>query len=207
MRRKLQELRLLLMMEKQKAAVLGVLALVLALTGGRQFFSGRVAGGGSEPEDDGSPTSVLAGAELASALEPEGEVVRAPVWDLHQRDLFSFDPEFFPEPEQPAEEPKAGGEPAKSAGEADEGGKDSEAAQRSELARRVLAESERFRLKSTLLGRTPMAVIQDAKGSGRSEVVRPGERIGGFELVGVHAHGVVLEKDGVRVELRRTLPE
>jgi hypothetical protein len=76
------------------------------------------------------------------------------------------------------------------------------------VAERVMKEAASLRLRGSLIGSTPMAVIEvTGKRADKGNVVRPGQVVEGFTLIEVHSTGVVLEKDGVRVELRRVLPE
>lgn len=67
---------------------------------------------------------------------------------------------------------------------------------------RVRDEALSLRLRSTMTGANPIAVIETADSKGRAApVVRVGERIAGFELLAVRAREVDLEKEGVRVTL------
>ena len=72
------------------------------------------------------------------------------------------------------------------------------------LARLVREEAESLRLKSTLMGPNPMAVIESSiSGQRVSRTLRPGDRIDGFLLLTVESRLVVLEKHGERIELER----
>ncbi len=72
------------------------------------------------------------------------------------------------------------------------------------IVSRVRQEAESLRLRSTMVGTNPIAVIEPNSGARRNAaVLRVGDMIDGFTLVEVHAHSVVMEKDGVRVTLSR----
>ncbi len=72
---------------------------------------------------------------------------------------------------------------------------------------RVEAEAAKLRLRSTLLGASPLAVIERSEGgAAKRRVARPGEQVDGFRVVRIEAHLVELEKDGVRIVLEQERP-
>jgi len=70
-----------------------------------------------------------------------------------------------------------------------------------ELERAVREEASRLQLSSTMVGANPIAVFQVGGTNGSRAVLRVGETIEGFELVGVSARSAVLSKNEIRVEL------
>lgn len=76
--------------------------------------------------------------------------------------------------------------------------RDQARAERERQARRTAAVRQAaaaLKLQSTIAGAAPAAMISDA-------LVRPGDRIGGFEVVEIGERTVVVRKEGVRVTLR-----
>ncbi len=70
---------------------------------------------------------------------------------------------------------------------------------------RVRQEAESLRLRSTMIGTNPIAVIEPIAGARRNAaVLRVGDTIDGFTLIEIHAHSVEMEKEGVRVTLSRS---
>ncbi|MFG0331361.1 MAG: hypothetical protein ACF8PN_15850 [Phycisphaerales bacterium] len=73
----------------------------------------------------------------------------------------------------------------------------------SEVERRRVAAiteaAESLRLESLIRGSAPIAIVN-------GEVLRLGGRIDGFTLISVHDQHIVLEKDGVRVDVEMETP-
>lgn len=211
MKEKLYEVWLHLTADKKRAGVLLVLVIVLVVLGARALLS---TAGPSRARASNEPESQVTLREqindrfartLASIGTGNGGtfVELRPVGRL-ERNLFALDPEHFPDASQ-TEQPDANADGAvapsqQKVDETPDGGVSVE--------ERVLEESSSFKLRSTLVGRTPIAVIEIADGHGKRRVVlSPGQSIEGFELREVRSNAVVLEKQGVRVELKRALPE
>jgi len=67
----------------------------------------------------------------------------------------------------------------------------------------IRVEARRLTLRSVIVGKHPLAVIEEP-GGGRS-VLEPGKIIRGFRLVEVKSDAVLLDKEGVRVRLWLTV--
>jgi len=198
-RRLIYSLRIQVASDKRKASALAALMLVLVVLGVKQADLALPSSATAEPGDG----SGLAGLVTESSLDElgfRGPIIRAPRPEPTERDLFRLDPAFFPKPSQTA---PSDPEPPKSAARPAEVPVDTGLAERA-LRERVLSESAALRLKSVMMGRQPIAVIQSNAGA-RPETVmlRPGETVNGFELIEVKANTVVLEKQGVTIELTR----
>lgn len=202
MRAKLQELWILVTADKKKVAMLGGLALALAVIVLKQ---GGLAG----------PRDALATAESQTALDRmpvvtadglglDGPVVTVERAEAIERDLFRLGERFFPNPTQDAQSdpdsPKSVLPVVETTDEPADRPPD-------DLPERVREEAARLRLKGTMVGSTPLAVIEQPAPAGPAEVVRLGGVVAGFTVVEIRAGGVVLERGGVRVELHRALPE
>lgn len=200
-REKLAELRLELEADKKKTAVLAALALV-GLVLGVRWLAGEMGGPSraSAAETSGGPSG------RPTAL---GKPLRAP--ELREparygaedastiRDPFLLSAEAFGlvrESAAPADlGPKSGEQGVEIAEQDGESGPDLDA---------IRALASELKLRSTMLGATPMAVFELGGASGKGRVVaRVGEPVGGFTLVEVTAGGAVLELDGVRIKYVR----
>lgn len=208
MKRRMTELWLLATQDKKKLVVLCGLLGVLVFIGGR-----RAIEAGPSRAKAALPTTsdeVVAELERASAvteddLGPGGPIIEVPMLASGDRDLFRFNETYFPRPI----DPNATGEVVpKSPGDQDETPSVDVRSVQEMLAERVRKESDSIRLTGTMVGSKPIAVLETGKGRSRtSEVLRPGDSMLGFVLIEVRSHSVVVEKEGVRVELRRQLPE
>jgi len=211
MRSTIAHLKVLLAAEKKKAGVLGVLLLMLVVVGVRATLqAGPSKARAATASQERRAAAAAAEAEKAASGNTARRA-RPPVTVERprplRRDLFLLSEAYFPLPSQT--EPPAG-MPPKS------GSSNVEAAVRKPAGpvmeqsaeERVQKEAGSLRLRGTLIGSTPMAVIEvTGKRADKGNVVRPGQVVEGFTLIEVQSTGVVLEKDGVRVELRRVLPE
>ncbi len=202
MKRKLAELKAILTADKKQATILAGLMVFLLISAGRMLLSMGPSGArASTGIKAGKPTDQSENPEIAPATGKE--VLLAPLSET-TRDMFALDPEKFPRPapsEQTADvEPKSEQALAEASGVA-------VLSERELIETRVHTEAASLRLRSTLLGASPIAVIETAgRSKTRSVVLRTGESFEGFELIEVRLHGVTLEKDGVRVDLLRDLP-
>jgi hypothetical protein len=203
--RKLQELWVLAREEKQKLGVLVVLFSVLGGLGVRTFVSGgprSAVASNSETKEEKSSTD-LAIEKINS--ERSRTFIRTVRPGRLDRNLFSLDVRFFPEAAQPSqvEEVRVSvvtegvqtvDEPAVPSGPT--------------LAELILEEADHLKLRSTLVGSNAIAVIElGGGGKGERMVLGVGQTIEGFRVEEIRSTIVVLEKQGVRVELRLALPE
>lgn len=203
-------LKVVLAAEKKKAGVLSVLLLLLVVAGVRSTMQA----GPSKARAATVSQERRAAAAAAAEKEASGNMTRRarpPVTVERprplRRDLFLLSEAHFPLPSQtepPARMPPKSGSSNVEAAVRKPAGPATEHS----AAERVRKEAGSLRLRGTLIGSTPMAVIEvTGKRADKGNVVRPGQVVEGFTLIEVQSTGVVLEKDGVRVELRRVLPE
>lgn len=210
MKQKCAELWAMLMMDRKRAGILGLLCMVLLVSVGRMAFKGgpsrAVARDGqssvaSIPGMDGAFAAVT-----AEDLRKSGPTIRVERPAPISRNLFTYSRSYFPEP--PQKESTTQVKP-KSPVRTDDNTEDDARLAYERLMEQVRTELRSLRLRSTMLGARPVAVIE-RRGSGSKmtpEVIRPGEMIAGFEVVQVRAHSVLLTKDGIMVELQREMPE
>lgn len=205
--------------DKRRAGVLGGLVLVALVMWARAALVSSSDDGGAGPakasasagSEGAAPNASgnaapSGGAPAADALStPDQGAVQLPPVPPLARDLFAYSREYFPEPVQTdstaQEDPKSA--PAQVEISSDE---EEPEETEDEQALLVRADAARWlRLRSLMLGKEPVAVIEStAPKDPRSSVIRVGESIAGFTLVSVAARTVMVERDGVQVEL--TLP-
>lgn len=209
MKARMNKLMVLVNAERKKLGVLGVLCLGLVAAGIRAvIMSGpRSAGAAvSGPDSEAGGRDERGDKSKSGDSGGRGPDIRAPIPATLTRDLFALDESQFPRPAQtePADAVAPKSAPAK-----DETPSRVEPVRQVEPPEvRIAEEVRKLRLKGTLLGASPMAVIEVAGPKDkRGVVVRPGEQIEGFTLVEIKNGGVVLEKERVKVELKRALPE
>ncbi len=195
---KLRELKLQAQASPQKAGIFVVLCAVLAVIGGKQMLGAGPSRATAQEALAEAKEQVLGLSDLAE-LDTGTHVIRVPKPESGLRDLFHFDARIFPPPVQAEPETENS---AKSDVRSDDPPTVS-AFSSGQRAAEIRTEAERFRLRSTLLGAQPIAVIAIGGGpSGqRSEMLRIGEAIEGFELIEIQQRSVTVEKDGVRVRL------
>ncbi|MFM9956548.1 MAG: hypothetical protein ACKVZJ_00595 [Phycisphaerales bacterium] len=210
MMRKLHELKILMKDDPKRAAMLIVLGGVLVLVSARAVFvtagpKRAAAKGGPDGAAQTSSEAVKTGASVAAALaeRSRGEIVTLAVPPKSLRDVFQIDQVLFP---APAAKTPTGVVQEKSESGNAESPEEAALRVRAETERRVLTESQQLRLRGTLLGHSPTAVLEEVS-ERKSFVLRPGQEIAGFTLVEIGASSVVLEKEGFRVELERAKPE
>jgi len=214
MKSRLMETWVALTSDKRRASALGALVMIALLMWARAAFmsgdkgpapakasatAGEVAGAsGNNGPSTTIRTDESPGASVAGAVE-------LPPTPPLERDLFAYSREYFPESAQTdstaQDDPKSA--PAQDDNPADESESEEQEDEQSLLVR---ADAARWlRLRSLMLGKEPVAVIEStAPHDPRSTVIRVGESIAGFTLIGVAARTVTVERDGVQVEL--TLP-
>ncbi|MFG0274665.1 MAG: hypothetical protein ACF8QF_06380 [Phycisphaerales bacterium] len=212
MRDRIEQAKEAIAADPKKSAVLGALALVAAVMWMRSGFTMARPSSASASQTTGSEAS-RAGAVLASTASEIASVrerlrrreVTLPSPEGGMRDLFALSG-AFPRPEAPkVTTPQLS---PKSPPTSDE----TEAArmERERLARidQVRTEAGRLRLRSTMVGQRPVAVIEvSGAGRPRSVVLRMGQAVDGFELVEIRTNGVLLIKDEIPVELTLEFPQ
>ncbi|MBN8644769.1 MAG: hypothetical protein J0L61_05945 [Planctomycetes bacterium] len=204
MKRRVRELVVILRADPKRAGVLGVLAVVLTVVSVRAMIAGGPSRASAASKDGTARTTaeaLAAGAGVAAALEKRtGRIVTAPTPPAELRDVFRLDAAAFPQPSQVKAETSQVAE--KSGVAVAENPEEAALRERAALEARVAKEASLLRLRGTLLGSNPTAVIE-TPADRRSVVVTPGQEVLGFTLIEVKASGVVLEKEGVRVEIAR----
>lgn len=198
MNRTLIEWKILILAERKKAITLAALVGVMVVLGARQLWPGmrpssaqaRVTAG------DGALETGRAGDGPVTRSGPMVRVVRpGPL----KRDLFRFEPIYFPSPPETAPpEPVEQKSVDRAVEETIPVAIESPEAR----ARRVRAASDHLRIRSVMFGTSPMAVIEIPEGKRRTtRLVRPGDVILGFLVADIAAGEVTLEMDGERVVL------
>jgi len=190
----------------KKAAVLGALVLVALVlwaratilsSGPRQAQAGADAAessGSSAPSGDRALWTDDGSDEVAATKLPAVE-------PLH-RDFFTPSESYFPKSSQTDSSDE---ETPKFAGGTDETSDESRSP-REQHARSVQERAERLRLRSTVVGAQPYAVIQSTSfEEGRGKVFSVGDVVDGLNLIEIASDHVVLEHSGVRVTLRLKL--
>ena len=166
--------------DPKRAAVLGVLVVVLAVLAVRQFAkraaparAGAAVASAGAPAGGavGSPALVIEG--LAEALPQRAAAV--------SRDLFTPNSGFYPSKQ--TEKPVLVVKPV-----------DDTAARRQAEIRTVQTQAQAMTLQSTVVGSVPTAIIN-------GQVLRTGERINGFRVVDISTRSCTVEKGGLRVTL------
>jgi hypothetical protein len=206
MKPRMSKLMVLVHAERKKLGVLGILVLALGLASLRALvLSGpRSANAAPGARSEESPDGNVPGAGRRTAgHRPD---IRTTIPAELTRDLFALDESQFPRPSQT--EPPDSVDPKSAPAKVETSSRVEPRQEEDPPEVRIAEELRKLRLKGTILGGSPMAVIELAgQKDKRGTVVRPGESIEGFTLIEVVNGGVVLEKDGVRVELKRALPE
>ena len=198
---RVREMWILVMADRKKAGALVALGAVLLFTMGRQLWD---VGPRRASGNDTSENEILDPSRRAITLDElrvEGPMIDVSAPSRVERNVFGFDARSFPDPSQSA--PSSGfGE--KSEPEAVESPREAERARAEQIARMVREEAGGLRLKSTLMGPNPMAVIEyGTRGRATAKTLRVGDQVEGFTLVHVEVSRVVIEKHGVEVELER----
>ena len=125
-----------------------------------------------------------------------GGTIRVPLRPRASRNIFALDDAHFPRPAQTSPIQAKAAETPMPVVESPSESADAVRARKEA----VVAESARLLvLRSVVVGRNPVAVIE--KSGGSRSLVGPGQEIEGFVLMEVGADWVVMEKDGVRIKL------
>ena len=194
MKGKLEEFWVVLMDDKKKAFALGGLAVVALGLWARAGLNGG-------PSEASAQTGVIAttenDAEEAETAPERERVEVGAIADL-SRDL--FDPTVLrpAPPAQPEPEPET-------LAKSEDAGTDEPASIEPvvpDFAAELRREAERIRLRSTMVGSVPIAVMELEGDESSRAIVRIGGRFGSFDLTEVTARSAVLQSQDVRVELR-----
>lgn len=198
MNRTLTEWKILILAERKKAITLGALVGVMAVLGARQLWP-EMRPSSAQARVTTGAGSMESGRASDGPVTRSGPMVRVVRPGPVRRDLFRFEPIYFPSP--PETSPP---EPVEQKSD------DSEVEETIPVviespearARRVRAASDHLRVRSVMYGTSPMAVIEIPDGKRRTtRLVRPGDQILGFLVADIAAGEVALEMDGERVVL------
>ena len=120
------------------------------------------------------------------------------------RDVFTLSPDLVPQSKQPTHVVQLPPKLDPSHVETEE---EVARRERRELVRSIQEEVSQFRLRSTVVGRTTAAVIEVVRNrNSRPVVLLPGQKIQGFMLLEVSSNSVLLEKQGIVLELHVEQP-
>lgn len=192
----LDRLKSEILADKKKASILSGLVALGLILGVRAMVSGK-----SGPASSARAASPVAPGDQGASADPIDDAdarIRELIarWRAFahsskaERDLFALSDAHFPHPSEP--EPLAT-EGAKSADQSDD-----ESLQRQAIAQAL----ESITLKSTLVGKTPVAVVSIPGLTGRRDVMlRVGDALDGFSVVEITKGRVVLEREGARASL------
>ncbi len=185
--------------DKRKSGILIGLVVVLSVVSGRALLGAGPAEASATSTSASRRERMFSDASAMVDVEATGTLIPVQRPIMTDRNIFRLDPTIFPPPPQT--------DPSESLGQNS----------RSELAddpaetlryEREVAEQEvrrqlaKLRLRSTVLGTRPLALIEVVSGrSGKKIWARPGDPVGSFTLVRVESQIVVLELDGVEFEL------
>ncbi len=202
MKQRMMEIWILVTDDKKKAGVLGGLFAVLFFFGIRTFMGGspdvvsaseNVSGHVHDDSFVGSSVRALEAMDGKKGSQIITLVAPARL----SRDLFEITEEHFP---QTAQTEHTGADGGKSGSGTTETvvGRPLEAVPSPE--ERIAEEASAFELRSTIVGENPVAILV----SGRDQyVLTRGDEFAGFTVVEIRLRSVVLEKDGVQVEIAR----
>ncbi len=204
MNRKLHELRVILRADPKRAGVLGFMLFVLvALTVKAVLFRGPArAGAATRPgaaQSLGGAAENRPGNGATVEKRRRGPVVILPAPPAELRDLFLVDEARFPRAVKPEVVSKS---PRKSDPISAENPEETARKARAALEARVLGEAAGLRLRGTLMGASPSAVIESPLEK-KSAVLTAGAEFAGFTVLEIRAGSVTLEKEGIRVEVQR----
>jgi hypothetical protein len=189
--------------DKKKAAILGVLILVGAVLGFRALVkvspasasaASLVASPSVAPasSSQGAAARQLGGAASRDAVSRETQrvaYIKGLNYDF-ERDLFAVNPDYFPPPPKPL-----------AAGPRVVLGNDPDAEQ---VQRLVEKEAKTLALQSTMVGATPIAIINgppDSDGKKGPRVLRVGETINGFQVTQISSRSCSLKKNDMTILL------
>lgn len=205
----LARLKIAILSDKRKA---GILAALVVVGVGMWIRAAVVSSGPSRARaespvsDSAAPSSHGAEKDSSKASEsarPE-KIVPLPASPALERDLFRPSAQLLP----PSSQTDASdGSDAKSAIGNVETPEERERMRRLALVRSVQEEASRLRLRSVMVGASPIAVIERPGESGsEGKVVRVGDEVAGFTVDRIERERVLLSRSGVEVELVLSLP-
>jgi len=183
--------------DKKKAALLGVVILVGAIFGFRVLVKGSPAGA-SAAALVSAPSGLSGGADRQAALGPQGDAANRETrrvtyikqlnYDF-DRDLFAVNADYFPPPPKPL----AAGPRVVLSGDPNA----------EEIQRLMQNEAKALALQSTMVGTTPIAIINgpDSDGKTRPQVLRVGETINGFKVTQISCQSCTIKKNDVTILL------
>jgi len=203
MKQRFAEIWILVTDDKKKAGVLGGLFLLLFFMGIRGFItkSPASASASTGSQIDGAVGDALSGSTIRTLVSIDGiggsRVISIEEPRPVNRDLFEISEKHFPQTVQTDQLPNDGGK-------SDPRTADTEGVGPSEAVRspeeRIAEEASVLELRSTLVGENPVAII--VSGSAR-HVVSHGDSVDGFVVIEIRSHSVLLEKEGISVEVTR----
>lgn len=202
----LQEIWTLITTDKKKATILGALALV---AGGLWLRAAMTSGPSTAKANEKRMTADGERRAKRASKKSESETEHdAPVRIIElspppplTRDLFALSDALLASSAQTDPAPFSN---PKSASGTDDKSLQSAGMRTQSTEDRVRAEAGKLRLRSTMIGANPIAVIEaGASSRAAGRVVRLGDEIEGFIVRAIHAREIELEKEGVRVTLTR----
>lgn len=201
MKARIAEFKMLLAADKKQATILAGLLVFLVIS------AGRMALNMSPSKASARQSSSSKVDEQVAAVGSGGErtAIKLKALPDTARDIFALNPEKFPEPVRP--EQSAHEQPKSDAGNVE--AEVVETLSEQELNERMVrGEAAKLRLRSTILGASPIMVIEAASNKKtRSVVLGVGDEVDGFSVIEIRRFSVLIEKNGVRVELTRELPD
>ncbi|MFG0257552.1 MAG: hypothetical protein ACF8GE_06590 [Phycisphaerales bacterium JB043] len=181
---------------------LGLMALVL--WGRAWVFPGPKVAAGAEDTEQPNMLRQLSQQIEKVYVQMQRREVLLPVPPDQVRDVFAISPDLVPpnmDPDPVVQViPKSDMDPV----ESDE---ERVRRERQALVRSIQEEASQLRLRSTMVGKTTAAVIEVVRSrQSRPVVLLPGQDIQGFMLVEVSSASVLLEKQGIVIELHVEQP-
>ena len=193
--------------DPKKAAVLGVLVVVLGLLQVRRMTAGgpaagpRSAAASVAAEADNASAARARALDAADAAAAMSEWKAAPVAPLG-RNLFATNLDYFPRDGSRPLNPQGSNEGfweevAKSLStQADQ------KKQKQILIENLQLQAEKLRLQTTVMGAKPMAVINgDMVGEGDVVAAGSGEARAEFRVLKIEARRIIVEREGIRLEI------
>lgn len=209
MSRKVRELWVVVTDDRRKATVLAALLIVLVGMAVKTLVIGSGPRGSKAALKSDSVASVAAAGQDAvtrtmAALGggPTSRVISLAPTPRLSRNLFALDESHFPLPVQT--EPERVSPKASTNAKVEVRPENADDLKAQEVAR-VEERAKSLRLRSIVLGHSPIAVIENK--ARERNVVRVGQSVDGFTLEEVAANSVLLEMESVRVRLTLARPE
>ncbi|MCA9293383.1 MAG: hypothetical protein KDA20_06185 [Phycisphaerales bacterium] len=185
--------------DKRKSVVLGTLTLVLIVVIGRALVDGGPARASATSSSASRRERIFSGEVSKIVLDTSGELIPVQRPIKTSRNVFQLNPAVFPPPLQT--DPSTSLPPNSRTNYADENPENPDRV-RAAAEQEAQQQLARLRLRSTVLGNRPLALIEVVSGrSSHRTWARPGDPVGAFTLVRVETRSVVLELNGVEYEL------